>query len=366
MSEPSASSSTLLSTTDRRLLTALQARVPLEPRPFEVLGEELGLAEDEVLERCQRLSDQGIIRQVSAIFDTARLGYQSSLVAMAVDPDDLPQAAAIVSSHPGVSHNYRRDHDLNLWWTIAVPPDHDLAQHVGALHRLTGARSTRPLPTLTRYKLGVVLDVAGERSATARGDAEGAAAPEAATTASSTDAAEGIDPSEIPLVRELQDHLPLQRRPFAAMAERLGMTEARLLEAAVDLRERGVMRRFAAVLRHRRAGFSANAMSVWAVPEERVDEIGQELAGYEAVTHCYRRPTYPDWPYSLFAMIHATHPAEVDRAVADMRERVGEWDHRLLYSTEEYKKERVRYFDPAFEAWRDAHVAPGDDLPDSG
>jgi len=371
-----------LDATDRHLLTALQAGVPLVPRPFAAVGRDLGLSEEAVVQRCQRLAADGVIRQISAIFDTAQLGYQSSLVAMTVDEAEVERAAAVINAHPGVSHNYVRDHDLNLWWTIAVPPGYDLEAHVGALHRMVGARSTRLLPTVTRYKLGVVLDVAGERTATARSAAGSPAGGDGGTADASTatasaplapggadpagaDPAGGLDPSDVPLVRELQDHLPLEPRPFAGMAARLGLTEEALLEAAERLREAGAMRRFAAVLRHRRAGFRANAMSVWAVPDARVDAAGQELASYDAVTHCYRRPTYPDWPYALFAMIHATSREQVEQTVADMRERVEPLDQRLLYSTRELKKVRVRYFDPAFETWHAQHVAPGDGLPHS-
>jgi len=341
-----------LDDTDQRLLNLIQTEFPLVTRPFAALGERLGETEDQVLDRYRRLKADRLVRQVSAIFDTRKLGYRSSLIATSVDEARIDEAAAIIDAHPGVSHDYRRDHEFNLWWTIAVPPDMDLETHVNALHRLTGARSTRILPTLKLYKIGVDLDVSDTRSMAAQSVLP--AYRETARTAAD------LTPEEVGYVLELQEDLVPERAPFAAMADRLGTSEDKLIAAAHGLIEEGLMRRYAAVLNHRRAGFGANAMSVWRVPEEQTDDYGYRLAGYAAVSHCYRRPTYPDWPYALFGMIHATSKERVEEAVADIRDRTGLQEYQLLYSTKEYKKIRVRYFDPAYRAWADAHLLPQD------
>ena len=338
---------------DQQLLNTIQTEFPLVPRPFAALGEALEVDEDEVLTRYRRLKDDRIIRQVSAIFDTRKLGYASSLVATAVDEDAVDAAADIINAHPGVSHNYRRDHEFNLWWTIAVPPTESLQAHVNALHRLTAAHSTRRLPTLKLYKIGVDLDVSDQRSMAAQSVIP-AYRETARTAADLTD-------EEVAYVLELQEDLAVSPTPFADMAARLGSSEDALVKAAHALIDEGLMRRYAAVLNHRRAGFGANGMSVWAVPEGRdVDELGYQLAGYAAVSHCYRRPTYPDWPYPLFGMIHGTSKERVEEAVADIQRRTGLADYRILYSTKEYKKVRVRFFDPAYEQWAQANLLPQD------
>lgn len=341
-----------LDETDQELLNRIQTAFPLTSRPFAALGEHLGESEDDCMARYQRLKDDRIIRQVSAIFDTRKLGYNSSLVATSVDDDAIEEAAELINAHPGVSHNYRRDHEFNLWWTVAVPPHLDLVTHVNALHRLTGANSTRILPTLKLYKIGVDLDVSDKRSMAARSQLP--AYQDTPRTA------EDLTREEVGFVTELQEDLTVEPTPFASMAARLGTSTEAVLTAANDLIEEGLMRRFAAVLHHRRAGFGANAMSVWAVDEDKVDEMGYELAGYAAVSHCYRRPTYPDWPYALFGMIHATSKERIEEAVADIRERTGMEHYRLLYSTAEYKKIRVKYFDPAYDVWHDANVRTED------
>ena len=337
---------------DQQLLNLIQTAFPLTSRPFEAIGDQVGESEADVMARYARLKEDRIIRQVSAIFDTRKLGYESSLVATSVDPDRIDDAAQIISDHPGVSHNYRRDHEFNIWWTIAVPPSSDLEAHVNAVHRLAGATSTRILPTMKLYKIGVDLDVSDKRSMAAKTQIP--AYKETSRTA------EDLTDEEVQFVLELQEDLVIEPTPFASMAERIGTSEDAVIKAAEAFIDEGLMRRYAAVLHHRRAGFGANAMSVWSVPEAQTDEYGYQLAGYAAVSHCYRRPTYPDWPYALFGMIHATSKERVEEAVADIRERTGLRDHRLLYSTKEYKKIRVRYFDPAYDDWERQHVTEAD------
>ena len=124
---------------DRELLNAVQWDFPLEPRPYAALGERLGIPEPEVRERIAKVKDAGVLRQLSAIFDTRALGYSSALVAAKIDPEHIDEAAAIISEHPGVSHNYKRNHAYNLWYTIAVPPG-DVARRA---HRRAAPRVGR-------------------------------------------------------------------------------------------------------------------------------------------------------------------------------------------------------------------------------
>src|SRR5262245_14434274 len=153
---------------DRELLNAGQWDFPLEVRPYARLGEPLGLDEAGVRERVEHVKRAGVLRQLSAIFDTRALGYGSALVAAKIAPERIDEAAAVISAHPGVSHNYKRNHAYNLWYTIAVPPGDALADHVDVLHRESGALVTRRLPTLKLYKIGVKLDMTGNTAADAK------------------------------------------------------------------------------------------------------------------------------------------------------------------------------------------------------
>jgi siroheme decarboxylase len=339
---------------DRELLNALQWDFPLEPRPFAVLGARLGIPEAAVRERVAKVKELGVLRQLSAIFDTRALGYGSSLVAAKIDPDRVDDAAEVISAHPGVSHNYKRNHAYNLWYTIAVPPGDSLEGHLDVLHRDSGAIVTRPLPTLKLYKIGVKLDMTGNTAADAKTEVLEHEKPERREHMDAPD----LSPLETATIRVVQEDLPLVERPFAAYGELIGTDESTVLELLNSFTARKLMRRFAAVMNHRSAGFKANAMGVWAVPEGALDEVGPRMAGFALVSHCYRRPTYDDWPYSIFTMVHGKNAKDCEATIAAIHEETGIDEYALLWSIKEYKKTRVRYYTDDWDAWRAEHLAP--------
>ena len=338
---------------DRELLNAVQWDFPLDPRPYAVLAERLGVDEPEIRARVAHVKEANVLRQLSAIFDTRALGYGSALVAAKIDPDRLEAAAALISEHPGVSHNYKRNHAFNLWYTIAVPPGDDLQAHIDVLHEASGANVTRPLPTLKLYKIGVKLDMTGKTATDARTEVLEHERPERKPEMLAPD----LTDLEIATIRVVQEDLPLVERPFAAQAEQIGCTESEVLDALASFKDRKLMRRFAAVMNHRNAGYKANAMGVWAVPEDQLEELAPRMAGFSRVSHCYRRPTYDDWPYSLFTMVHGMNAKECEETIAAIREETGIEEYTLLWSVKEYKKTRVRYFTDEWDAWRAEHLA---------
>ncbi|OGX41513.1 MAG: hypothetical protein A3C53_05000 [Omnitrophica WOR_2 bacterium RIFCSPHIGHO2_02_FULL_68_15] len=323
----------------------MQAEVPLVPRPFAALAPRVGISEEDLLARVARLKAEGVIRQIGAIFDTRRMGYQSSLVATRIPPERLEPGAAVINEHPGVSHNYGRNHFYNLWYTIALPPRVSLEQTVQRLHDLSGAERTRLMPTLRLFKIGVQLDVTGD-SNPADATTAGAAwswktAPEAAV----------VTEQEIQVIRCLQEDLPVEPEPFATLAARWGLTADDLFAHAASFRERQMIRRYAAVLHHRSAGFVVNGMGVWKVPLERLEELGPVMGGFRGVSHCYQRPTYEDWPYTVFTMVHGRTGPEVHAVMAAIAQATGLTEHEILWSIKEYKKIRVKYFTPELDAW---------------
>jgi siroheme decarboxylase len=343
--------STISNVTDLKLLELLQVSVPVTQRPFAELATQLGVTEQEVLDRVQNLKTAKVIRQISAIFDTRSLGYESSLVAARVDASRADEAAAIISQHPGVSHNYLRSHSFNLWYTIAVSPLSKLGleEIVALLHQRSGAESTRVLPTLKLFKIGVRFDVGRE----SRPDDLEAVVYTEENRATDT----ALTPAEIEFVRIMQRDLPITSTPFIDYAKELGITLPALQALHRQFLDSGKMRRFAAVLHHRQAGFSANAMGVWAVPgdDAQVDRAGELMATFRAVSHCYRRPSYPDWPYNIFTMIHGKSREECEQSLTAIAAKTGIRNHGALYSTREYKKVRVRYFTADEDAWEREH-----------
>jgi len=340
-----------LDETDKRLMNLLQSSFPLDPEPFALVASEAELELDDVLARTRRLLDERIIREITPIFDTRALGYDSMLVAAKVDSEHPHRAAQIVNSHPGVSHNYLRTHDFNLWFTIATPPDSELglAGTLEALMRETGAESMRELPTLTLFKINMNLEM--EKGT----DALAAAAVDAAPPRELE--AQPYDERDIAVIRALQGPMEAVERPYDAAAAELGMTTEELLVQLGGMVDRKLLRRVAAILFHRRAGFSANGMGVWKVPEAEIMATGSRMASFRGISHCYQRPTYEDWPYSVFTMAHGRSKEECDAVLDSIAEDcgMGPDDRATLYSSTEYKKIRLHYFTDDYRRWEEEH-----------
>jgi DNA-binding Lrp family transcriptional regulator len=321
---------------DKKLLNEIQWTFPLIDRPYLEISKHHNISEDEIMQRIAYMKDLGLIRQINAIFDTRRLGYKSALIAFAVKSDKLDYIANEVNKHPGVSHNYERNHEFNMWFTLAVPPYADMKIDLDRMASLEGIIKYRVLPTLKLYKIGVRLDMVNEDPQKPK----------------PTDKVKKLSPKKFDLterdkdfVRELQKDLKVIPEPFRELAGNLGITTTELFTKAKEYEQIGVIRRFAAILRHRNAGFSANGMIVWKVPEEKIDKIGHTLASFPQISHCYRRPIYPDWQFNLFSMIHARTLEAAEKIAAEMSETVGIKDYRILFSSREFKKERVKYFE---------------------
>ncbi len=328
-----------------QLLSLLQKRFPLTRKPYAEIAKMLGVNELEVLKEVREQKRASIIRQISPIFDTKRLGYSSSLVAFEVDEADIDQAVEVINSHPGISHNYERDHSFNIWFTVAVASDSKLGleKTVALLAQKVGAKDFIILPTLKMFKIAVKLDTTG-------------------TDAKKEKVAKRVfkeielTPLHLDIIRETQYNLPVESEPFAAIVEVLGITHEKLFEVLNELKDAGVMRRFAAILNHRKAGFNANAMVVWDVDEKEGEDIGKRAAEFSAVSHCYLRPKYENWPYNLFTMVHGKTTEETNAIIASIAEEISHKDKRPLYSTREFKKVRIQYFTPAFAEWEDKMI----------
>jgi len=365
---------------DRKLWDVLQTEVPLTERPFLEIGKTIGTSEAEVLRRVKAMKGEegggggGIIRQISAIFDSRSLGYQTSLVAAKVTEEKIEEAAMIINLHPGVSHNYKRNHAFNLWYTLAVPPESKLGleETVEILHRLSGAEATRMMPTIKVFKIGVKFDWPPEpmapigtvafsprQTAVGGGDAtqwdtitpKNAVASVGAKADSIAHNAPQLEDEAKKFIRILQQDLPVVAEPFAVWAKQSGVTVESLLEAGRDFLRRKWIRRFSAVFKHRAAGISANAMGAWTVKPEDHETFGKTAAAFKAVSHCYLRQSYPDWPFNMFTMVHAPTTERCEEVLAAISRETGVTEYAALYSTKEYKKQRVRYFTGDVERW---------------
>ncbi len=324
----------LLDSIDKKLINLVQMEFPLKPSPYRELGLKLGFNEDEVIRRIGQLKVNNIIRQISPVLDTRRLGYGTTLVAMRVAENQLDKAAQLLIDHPGVSHGYERDHHFNLWFTLAIPPGADMESELEKLTRSIGAEAVFALPAVKVFKIRAYFDMDGE------GQGETGTLMQPSSTL--PEKVELSQPDRL-IINELQQDLPLISQPFAEMAARLAMPVEDLLTHCQSLRQRGVMRRFSASISHRKTGYTANAMTCWVVPPEKVETAGQKLALLREVSHCYERRTNPLWQYNLFAMIHGKAKEECQEVASKVSAEIGLMDYVLLFSTREFKKTRVKY-----------------------
>lgn len=321
-----------MSDLEARVLQRVRASFPVAVRPFDVLGREMGIAESELLGIVRTLKATGALGRLGAVFDAHRLGYRSTLAALSVEEERADEVAAIISEYPGVTHAYEREDRYNLWFTLLTPSNARTRVILDELAERAGVSDVLELPAIRIFK--VTAEVSGE------GEAE-------VVSATPVEHPPVFTREEKALARLVQADLPLIERPFLALAKTLeecgyDVDEAWVVATIVGWAGDRFVRRFAAA--GRTTGAGANAVSVWPVPEERIEEAGLAIASCENVSHCYQRPTaFGDSP-AIYAMIHAPSRAEVDACVASILSKTGLAAPRMLYAVREFKRTSMTYF----------------------
>lgn len=337
-----------MDSTDRALLNAIQNQFPITEHPYQILSEAVGTTEEDAFQRIQRLRHGGIIRRLGGVFDSRRLGYYSTLCTAKVPEGKITPLAKLLEGIPGVTHNYIRNHEYNAWFTLIAPSKAVAESILQNIRDVLGVSEIYSLPATRLFKINVNFDF----------DLLNEDTPD-----------EGIDPldssiededlniqkpkditpyeltsKEIELIRVLQENLPDSITPYNVLAENLHWQVEDVILIANRLLEADVVRRFGAVLRHQKAGFVANAMGVWQVEPEKAAEVGEIMARFKEVSHCYQRPTMPDWPYSLFTMIHGRTDQDCREVMKKISLATGVKKYSMLFSTAELKKSSMQYF----------------------
>jgi DNA-binding Lrp family transcriptional regulator len=329
-----------LTALDKRILTEIQAGFPLQSRPYEVLASALGSTAGEVLASVRGMRGERVVRRIGAIFDSARLGYRSTLCAIAAPPERIEEVAALISAYPNVTHNYERADRYTVWFTLIAESQERIEEVLAEIAVTTGIDDILDLPAIRLFKIRVDFDLTGTREATA---APRMTKPAEARVVALTD-------DEKALARLLQADLPDVEAPFASLADGLraqgvAADEAWVLERTRAWVDAGVIRRFGAAIKHAKAGFTANAMGVWDCPDEaEMERAGAIMASFAEVSHCYQRPRRPTWPHDLYTMIHGRSREECEDVAERIRLATGLPPARLLYSVREFKKGSMRYF----------------------
>lgn len=316
-----------LSDLEKRVLDIVQQDIPLVSRPFREMAEKAETDERSFINMVKSLLNRDLIRDISAIYNAKGLGYKSTLVAVATNNPD--KTAEAISRYHGVSHNYYREHHYNVWFTLTIPGKSNLEKVVCEILKDEEYESFRILPSVKTYKIGVNFRFTGEKK------------KKSANNYSSEIGSVKIDRD---LIRKLQNPFPLVSELWCVIGASLGRNEEELVREIELLKKARIIKRISGVIRHRKAGFVANGMACFQLPEEKIDVAGVKAAQYSAVSHCYQRPVYPDWPYSLFAMTHGTSESECEETASEIAAEIGAEKTLVLFSTKEYKKERIKYF----------------------
>jgi len=324
------------------LLNDFQRGFPLVSAPFDVISRRLGLGVEDVLETLRRLTREGVISRVGAVFCPNRIGV-STLAAMAVPTERLAEVAQQVNAYPEINHNYEREHRFNLWFVaIAANPAH-LERVLHDIEQQTGLPVMR-LPMVQDYHIDLAFDLRPTVGMAGR-NRHKAAAPRALE----------LDTLDYALVEAIQEGLPLIVRPYAAVGAHIGISEADVLSRLARLLDHGIIKRLGIVVRHHELGFRVNAMVVLNIPDEHVDEVGRCIGASGLVNLCYQRPRrLPDWPYNLFCMIHGKDRGAVLEHLEHLRAQCGLTDFpcEILFSRQRFKQTAARYVEaqPKVEA----------------
>lgn len=320
---------------DKELLQMLQDEFPVEKRPWAELGKRLGIAEDEVLSRTKRLFSVGVIRKLRSILDGQKLGLCSStLIAMKVPADKMDHVVSIVNEYMSVTHNYQREHDFNLWFTVTMCGGKDLKSTVEEIKRRTGIPDSDvlDLPTTRVFKIDVRFTFTDTAANTDKYRKEVAQSPV------------DTDETDQAILHITQDEIPLIREPFEGVAKETGISQEDAIARLKRLINDGVIKRLGISVNQRKVGIVANAVVVWKVSPEQVESVGNTLSSYKEVTHCYERKTDPiKWEHNLFTVLHGYDRESVEKFAEKLSESVGIRDYLVLFSNEQFKRTSVMH-----------------------
>jgi DNA-binding Lrp family transcriptional regulator len=311
---------------DMAIVDDWQRNFPLVPRPFSVIAKQNDVREAEVLERYKALKEQRVLSRIGAILAPNTIGA-SVLAAMAVPIDQVDEIAASISSFAGVNHNYERENELNLWFVVTASDRQNVDQILADIEDATGYQ-VYPFRLEQAYHLDLGFSIRPNRSHTKVVRAE-----EADMSC--------IQPEDRILLSALEDGLPLVGRPYMELAKTLGWTEARVIGRLTDLLDGKIIRRFGCVVLHRRVGFKSNAMVVWDIADDMVDQIAPKLARDPGVSLCYRRNRHEGrWPYNLYCMVHSSSREEAKCVIDRLNCQVGlnARNHTILFSRRCFKQ----------------------------
>ena len=316
---------------EQKLLDTIQDAFPLEERPYQVLADMFGaqgesVTEQQVFEAVENLRNAGVIRRIGGVYDSKALGFISRLCAGKVA--DIDKFAAAVNEVPAITHNYVRTHEYNVWFTVIAQSEDEIRAVVNKLCAQTDLHDVHVLSVTKKFKIDTVMK-SDERG--------GSALRQGSGTLPLTEKRE-LSLSDCARIHIACGDIPHTLTPFKDW----GVAFEGLRDDLAQKR----MRRFGAILRHQQAGFAHNAMVCFCLDgcscHPRAG--GDFLAKNPHVSHCYERPAFEGFPYTLYAMMHAQSSEDLQRFINEAAASIGNPDYAVLHSVRELKKTSFVFF----------------------
>ncbi len=335
-----------LTESDIKILNTIQQDFPVCHQPFKTLSSNLSIAEDEVLNRIKALKEQGIIRRITPLFDSGKLGYVGTLIAMKVPDERIDEVAKIIAKYPEITHNYERDGEYNIWFTLIGKSKEEIEKIIAQIKTKTNIEQILNLKRMNKFKIAAVFEIEHPvfhpLNPPPAGDSEEEIEYEICESQPQKSfLLKDIDRT---VLKELQESIPLVNKPYQSIAQKIGIDEKELFEKIKWYKKTGIIRKVRAVLDHYKVGMGENVMVVFKVEPANMLKLAKIISQYPQVTHCYERAISSDWQYNLFTMIHGRSKQECEEIIYSILQKTNLTTYKKLYTKRELKKANPRYF----------------------
>ena len=329
---------------DKKLLNITQICFEITETPYAKIGSILGISENETLSRLRKLKDEKVLRYIGASIDSSYMNFNGLLVATKVPLEEIDSVANIINSHPGVTHNYLRMNDFNMWFTILEPNSYDVEETTKKMLEMAKIKEYMLLKSEKKYKLNFVVDAnSSNKSRFKLGEVQ------TKKEKSKTE----LKSEDIRIIERLKQPLPINSRPFLSLSETLNISERKLLKKLSNYKESGVIRKIGGIVSQRKLGYKYNALVLWNVHRDKIDDFAEKLANTKNISHCYRRTTYQNWEYSIYSMFHCFDENHFKELLKFLNDDAPVNEYMILRTEKELKKKRMNFSKLEYSNWHE-------------
>ncbi len=329
----------LVSKLERNFINSYQGGFPLVDRPFRAIAGQLDTSESIIIETTGQLLEKGLLSRFGPLYDAVQLGGGLTLAALCVPENRYQTISKLVNSYPEVAHNYRREHELNMWFVLATRTPAEIEITIESIEQSTGLKVVN-FPKQEEFYVGLWLEISRDGNITT------VPLPTTVAPAKSIDHnVYATDHLDREIIAVSQAGLTLSSTPYHYIAEQVNAPPGVVVARLENMLSNGIIRRIGAVPNHYRLGLRANGMTVWDVADNQAQALGKIIGQLDYVSHCYLRPrNLPMWGYNLFAMVHGHSKDEVARKARQIEIILGSncSAHTTLFSSAILKKTGMR------------------------